>query len=65
MSGDNVDDVSIPMVFLFTQEGRKLMEAYEKNPELEVYLAHKSKTFGKRRVMLREDALKHRRLLIM
>lgn len=36
MSGDGVDDVVIPVVFLFTREGDLLRKAIEKNPDLEV-----------------------------
>lgn len=36
MSGDGVDDVKIPVVFLFTKEGDVLRKAIEKNPDLEV-----------------------------
>lgn len=40
MSGDGVDDVKIPVVFLFTREGDIIKKAIELNPELEVCIQH-------------------------
>lgn len=34
MSGDGKDEIDIPAVFLFSQEGRYLTEAYEEKPDL-------------------------------
>ena len=34
MSGDGTDDVSIPFVFLFAEQGRKLLRALEQDPDL-------------------------------
>lgn len=36
MSGDNVDDVKIPVVFLFTKEGDILKEAIDNDPDMDV-----------------------------
>lgn len=36
MSGDNVDDVKIPVVFLFTKEGDTLQKAIENDPDMDV-----------------------------
>lgn len=36
MSGDGKDDVTIPVVFLFSVDGVTLKQALEKNPDLEV-----------------------------
>ena len=36
MSGDGKDDVTIPVVFLFTKEANKLRKAFKENPDLEV-----------------------------
>lgn len=36
MSGDGIDDVNIPCVFLYTREKNVLMEAISNNPDLEV-----------------------------
>lgn len=36
MSGDGVNDVKIPCVFLYTQERNVLLEAISNNPDLEV-----------------------------
>lgn len=36
MSGDGTDDVTIPVVFLFTEEAKILKAALENNPELDV-----------------------------
>lgn len=36
MSGDGTDDVTIPVVFLFTEEAKILKTALENNPELDV-----------------------------
>ncbi|XP_023336355.1 ER degradation-enhancing alpha-mannosidase-like protein 3 [Eurytemora carolleeae] len=42
MSGDGSDDVSIPMVFLFSKEADELMKVKTDNPDLEVTLEEKS-----------------------
>lgn len=39
MSGDGKDDVNIPVVFLFTQEAKTLINAVEKEPNLNVTLS--------------------------
>lgn len=39
MSGDGVDDVTIPMAFLFYDDAVRLLEAVRKNPELFVTLS--------------------------
>lgn len=36
MSGDGIDDVKIPSVFLYTREKNVLMKAISNNPDLEV-----------------------------
>lgn len=36
MSGDGIDDVKIPSVFLYTREKNVLMKAITNNPDLEV-----------------------------
>lgn len=36
MSGDGSDDVTIPVVFIFTEDANILEKAYKSNPELEV-----------------------------
>lgn len=36
MSGDGIDDVKIPSVFLYTREKTVLMKAITNNPDLEV-----------------------------
>lgn len=36
MSGDNIDDVKIPVVFLFTKEGDILVQAIENQPDIDV-----------------------------
>jgi len=41
MSGDGVDDIKIPMVFLFMKEARKLMEILKEVTELKVTLEEK------------------------
>lgn len=37
MSGDGVDDVDIPSVFLYSREKDILIKAITNNPDLEVY----------------------------
>lgn len=46
MSGDEKDDVSIPMVFLFGTEGATLLNAYQNNPNLVVGLSDTSAVPG-------------------
>jgi len=41
MSGDGVDDIKIPMVFLFMEESKKLMMILQEGNELEVTLEEK------------------------
>lgn len=41
MSGDGVDDINIPMVFLFTQETKSLLHILKKFPDIEVTLEEK------------------------
>lgn len=36
MSGDGVDDVQIPVVFIFTQEAKTLRKAIDNNPDIDV-----------------------------
>lgn len=36
MSGDGVDDVQVPSVFLYTREKNILLKAISSNPDLEV-----------------------------
>lgn len=36
MSGDNVDDVKIPVVFLFTKEADILRKAIDNDPDMDV-----------------------------
>jgi len=43
MSGDGVDDIKIPMVFLFAEESNQLMEIIKDVNELEVTLGEKPK----------------------
>lgn len=41
MSGDGVDDVKIPVVFIFSVEAKLLKAAHDNNPDLEViYIIH-------------------------
>lgn len=40
MSGDGNDDVTIPVVFLFTDEAKIMKAAIENNPELDVSISH-------------------------
>lgn len=47
MSGDGKQDVQIPMVFLFHKEGTELLEALERNPDMEVVLTYKAIPKGK------------------
>ena len=42
MSGDGVDDVSIPMVFIFYNDAKDLLEALKARPNLEVSLLDSS-----------------------
>lgn len=46
MSGDEKDDVAIPMVFLFGTEGATLLNAYQNNPSLVVGLSDTSAVPG-------------------
>lgn len=39
MSGDGVDDVKIPVVFLFAHEAQQLMKAATTDPDMEVTLS--------------------------
>lgn len=39
MSGDGTDDVSIPLVFLFSADAEVLLNAVDKNPDLEAVLS--------------------------
>ena len=47
MSGDNNDDVRIPMLFLFQKEGQALIEAWAEHSGLQVLMADKIMVFGK------------------
>ena len=38
MSGDGTDDVSIPMVFMFSNDAKNLLEDLQNYPKLEVTL---------------------------
>ena len=42
MSGDGVDDVSIPMVFVFYNDANNLMEALKARPKMEATLLDSS-----------------------
>ena len=46
MSGDNTNDVSIPLVFLFKKEGDKLLELLDKNPHLVIKMAARLEVVG-------------------
>ncbi len=46
MSGDGNDDVKIPMVFLFYQEGLQLKAAMTEVPGLKVFLGFKELSMG-------------------
>lgn len=39
MSGDGTNDVSIPLVFLFSGDAEVLLKALQENPDLEVILS--------------------------
>lgn len=39
MSGDGTDDVSIPLVFLFSADAELLLNALDKQPDLEAVLS--------------------------
>lgn len=39
MSGDGTDDVTIPLVFLFTEDGQLLLNAFREHPDLVVTLS--------------------------
>lgn len=39
MSGDGVDDVKIPMAFLFYDDAVRLLEAVRTNPDLDITLS--------------------------
>ncbi|KAL3218637.1 hypothetical protein MRX96_031448 [Rhipicephalus microplus] len=39
MSGDGTDDVTIPLVFLFTEDGQLLLDAFKEHPNLVVTLS--------------------------
>lgn len=39
MSGDGVDDVTIPMAFLFYDDAVRLLEAVRKNPDIDITLS--------------------------
>lgn len=47
MSGDGNNDVTIPLVFLFSQDAKVLLSTLDVNPLLEVTLAEKSDISGK------------------
>jgi len=46
-SGDGVDDVSIPMVFIFYNDAKDLLEALKARPNIEVSLLDSSDTSTK------------------
>ena len=46
MSGDGTNDVTIPMVFVFHQEGEKILDAFDHNGFVEVLLASKAMNTG-------------------
>ncbi|XP_003727929.2 ER degradation-enhancing alpha-mannosidase-like protein 3 [Strongylocentrotus purpuratus] len=46
MSGDGTDDVNIPMVFLFSKEGKLLLNAIQEHGVVEVLLLDKAKTLN-------------------
>ena len=47
MSGDNNDDVHIPMLFLFHKEGHALIDAWNEHTGLQVMMTDKVMIFGK------------------
>ena len=52
MSGDNNDDVNIPMLFLFHQEGHALINAWKEHAGLQVMMTDKVMIFGKALIVL-------------
>ena len=42
MSGDGVDDVSIPMVFVFYNDAKDILEALKSRPKMEASLLDSS-----------------------
>ena len=52
MSGDGKNDVTIPLLFLFHEEGQKLIDAHRKYDYLQVYLGYESKRAGESCVKL-------------
>jgi len=56
MSGDGVDDIKIPMVFLFMEEASQLLEVLKSDPELEVTLGEKPVTRDNDLVTPSDDA---------
>ncbi|KAK7576581.1 hypothetical protein V9T40_012867 [Parthenolecanium corni] len=55
MSGDGKDDVNIPVVFLFTQEAKTLINAVEKEPNLNVTLSQLETNETERNIKLDAD----------
>ena len=47
MSGDNNNDVHIPMLFLFHTEGHALIKAWQEHAGLQVMMTDKVMIFGK------------------
>ena len=52
MSGDGVDDVKIPMVFLFMEEAKLLMRVMAENKDLSVTLEEKEDSSGRNMNMM-------------
>merc|ERR1719189_2197545 len=55
MSGDGVDDVSIPMVFVFYNDANNLMEALKARPKMEATLLDSSDTTTKEQELTEAD----------
>lgn len=47
MSGDDKQDVNIPVVFLFNKEGQQLLTAMRTHAHLEVFIGANIKSLGK------------------
>ena len=55
MSGDNNNDVHIPMLFLFHTEGHALIKAWQEHAGLQVMMTDKVMIFGKLLNMLAQS----------
>ena len=47
MSGDGTDDVIIPLLFVFREEGNRLLEALKNNADVEIYMGFQAKPASK------------------